>query len=119
MSTGKQQDLRKYAIIALWLAVAWLVSGSALAADHSCSDCHASATPSAADLIKPLSGLCADCHAARIAAGEHLVDVPVSVATVLPTSDGKLTCVTCHDPHQPRAALRMQDPALCRQCHPR
>jgi predicted CXXCH cytochrome family protein len=92
----------------------------AQAADHSCADCHRSATPSADDLIQPLSGLCADCHVERIAAGEHVVDVDAhNPTTTLPLQAGKLTCITCHDPHQPLAALRLPDPALCRQCHPR
>ena len=90
------------------------------AADHTCTDCHNSAIPNANDLIKPLSTLCADCHAERIAAGEHVVDVSVLSSTnTLPLHNGTMTCATCHDPHQPRAALRMVDPELCRQCHPR
>ena len=89
-------------------------------ADHSCTDCHNSATPSNTDLIKPLSTLCADCHAKRIAAGEHVVDIPAfSPNNSLPLHNGVMTCATCHDPHQPFAALRMVDPELCEQCHPR
>jgi predicted CXXCH cytochrome family protein len=103
----------------LILAGVGLSNGSG-AADHSCANCHRSATPSTDDLIQPLSGLCADCHPERIAAGEHVVDVDAhNPTTTLPLQAGKLTCITCHDPHQPRAALRLPDPALCRQCHPR
>jgi len=87
-------------------------------ADHACTDCHATATPNASDLIQPLSGLCADCHVERIIAGEHRVDVPVSEPdNTLPLHNGVMSCATCHDPHQPFAALRMEDPELCRQCH--
>lgn len=93
---------------------------AALAADHTCANCHRSTTPNADDLIQPLSGLCADCHPERIAAGEHVVDVDAhNPTTTLPLQDGKLTCITCHDPHQPLATLRLPDPALCQQCHPR
>ena len=105
-----------------WAAglVVLCISLNANAADHACTDCHNSATPSASDLIKPLSGLCADCHAKRIAAGEHAVDVPVfALNNTLPLHKGVMSCATCHDPHLPFAALRMMDPELCEQCHPR
>jgi len=102
------------------LLMVWLMSGNNALADHSCTDCHNSATPGASDLNKPLSGLCADCHAKRIAAGEHAVDIPVFAPNnTLPLHEGKLSCATCHDPHQPFAALRMMDPELCKQCHPK
>ena len=96
-----------------------LISFNASAAvDHVCSDCHSSATPGANDLIQPLSGLCIDCHRARVDAGEHAVDVPVAATgNTLPLHNGVMSCATCHDPHQPFAALRMVDPELCRQCH--
>ncbi len=95
-----------------------LISTHINAADHICSDCHASATPGANDLIQPLSGLCADCHIDRITAGEHVVGIPVTAPdNTLPLHDNVMSCATCHDPHQSFAALRMKDPALCRQCH--
>ncbi|MDT8383760.1 MAG: cytochrome c3 family protein [Gammaproteobacteria bacterium] len=104
----------------LILLTAWLMICTTASADHSCTDCHTSNTPNNTDLIKPLSALCADCHAERIAAGEHVVDVPVFAAnTRLPLHNGTISCATCHDPHQPFAALRMVDPELCRQCHTR
>ena len=102
------------------LLVVWLMLSNTAQADHSCTDCHSSNTPSNSDLNKPLSPLCADCHAERIAAGEHLVDIPVITSKdPLPLNKGVMTCVTCHDPHQPVAALRMVDPELCEQCHPK
>ncbi|MBN4079156.1 cytochrome c3 family protein [Beggiatoa alba] len=95
-----------------------LVSLSATAAtDHVCSDCHASATPSASDLIRPLSGLCVDCHRNRIIAGEHIIDVPVIASSNTLPLHSVMTCAPCHDPHQPFAALRWVDPELCRHCH--
>ena len=106
-------------LLTVWLTILFLCT-TAGAADHACPDCHNSLAPSANDLIKPLSALCADCHAERIAAGEHVVDIPVFAPNnTLPIQNGVMTCATCHDPHQPFAALRMVDPELCRQCHPR
>jgi len=101
------------------LAMAILfISTNSGAADHTCSDCHATTTPGTSDLAQPLSGLCADCHIDRITAGEHVVGIPVSAPdNTLPLHDSVMSCATCHDPHQPFAALRMEDPELCRQCH--
>ncbi len=101
------------------LAMAFLlISTHISAADHACSDCHATATPNANDLIQPLSGLCADCHIDRITAGEHVIGIPVTTPeNTLPLHDGVMSCATCHDPHQSFAALRMKDPELCQQCH--
>jgi len=105
----------KSLVMTIWLAALF---SSANATDHTCTDCHATSTPGANDLINPLPDLCVDCHAERIAAGEHIVDIPVSEPdNTLPLYDGVMSCATCHDPHQPFAALRMEDPELCRQCH--
>ena len=100
------------------LSAGLLISTIIFGADHNCTDCHNSATPSVNDLNKPLSALCADCHATRIVAGEHKVDIAVNIpANTLPLQGGKLTCITCHDPHQPSLALRMPAQDICRQCH--
>jgi len=97
-----------------------LISGGALGADHNCADCHRSTDPNNNDLIQPLSGLCADCHIERIAAGEHVVDIPVNIpSNTLPLENGQLTCITCHDPHKVFAGLRMGGMVLCRECHAR
>ncbi len=102
----------------LAIAVLFISTNTGATEDHTCSDCHASATPNAGDLIQPLSGLCANCHIDRITAGEHVVGIPVSTPdNTLPLHDDVMSCATCHDPHQPFAALRMKDPELCRQCH--
>lgn len=94
------------------------ISTIILGADHNCTDCHNSAAPSLNDLNKPLTALCADCHAARITAGEHKVDIAVSIpSNTLPLQGGKLTCITCHDPHQASLALRLPAQDICRQCH--
>ncbi len=110
--------MRRVIIPNLALAILFISTGTGAATDHSCSDCHATATPTASDLIQPLSGLCADCHVERIIAGEHKVGVPVPESdNTLPLHDGVMSCATCHDPHQLFAALRMEDPELCQQCH--
>lgn len=100
--------------------LALMGTNTAFSADHACADCHNSATPNKNDLKQALSGLCADCHAARIAAGEHAVDIPATAPeNTLPLQAGNMTCITCHDPHQPRAALRKKDPQICWECHKR
>jgi predicted CXXCH cytochrome family protein len=49
-----------------------------------------------------------------------VVDIAVFAANnTLPLHNGKMSCVTCHDPHLPLAAVRMVEPELCAQCHPR
>ena len=104
----------------LILVIALLVSSISYA-EHTCTDCHNSDTPGTTDLNKPLSMLCAKCHQERIAAGEHQVDIPATFieSNTLPQQNGKMTCITCHDPHGSSLALRMTDPDLCKQCHKR
>lgn len=96
-----------------------LVSGTAPAAGHSqCEDCHAAGSPSGNNLQQPLSGLCIRCHQARMDAGEHAIDIPVPTSVrSLPFQAGRMTCITCHDPHAAGRALRMIDPLLCEVCH--
>ncbi len=84
-----------------------------------CTACHTS--PGAATLRKPLSGLCLDCHPGREAPAEHIVDVvPSMPVKQLPLRDGRMTCVTCHDPHTNKNGnlLRVPARALCKHCHP-
>ena len=100
------------------------IGTTTLSADHMCADCHNSESPGTNDLNKPLSVLCVDCHAARIAAGEHKVDIAVNIlgkapGSVLPLQDDRLTCITCHDPHKASLALRIPANELCEQCHKR
>ena len=98
-----------------------LLASATLAAGHQqCQDCHDPGTPSATNLKQPLSGLCIDCHRTRIDAGEHAVDIPANTATTtLPLQAGRMTCITCHDPHAQGVALRLTDPRLCEACHRR
>ena len=109
----------KYPIVFLLaLSVCPGMSSVVFGAEHRCGDCHTSAAHNVDDLKKPLSALCAECHVARIAAGEHKVDIEVSATeNTLPLKDNKLTCVTCHDPHKMGFALRLPKDSLCKQCH--
>ena len=88
-----------------------------------CTLCHTSpeVKKGAARLKKPLSALCLDCHPDRNSANEHKVDiVPTMEIKELPLFDGKMTCVTCHDPHWNKygSLLRTRKSDLCMQCHP-
>lgn len=115
MKRMRNDGIRLPAPVLLWALVAAPVAGH-----EQCQDCHDPGTPSAANLKQPLSGLCIDCHRTRIDSGEHVVDIPANTATTaLPLQTGRMTCVTCHDPHAQGVALRMSDPELCQACHRR
>ncbi len=87
-----------------------------------CTACHTShdvkkGTPA---LKKPVSELCIECHPDRKAPNEHKVDVvPKMKPEGLPLADGRMTCVTCHDPHDNKygSLLRMTENKLCLTCH--
>ncbi len=87
-----------------------------------CDTCHLPAgTRKVGELKKNLSGLCLDCHRNREAPAEHKVDiVPKMEVKDLPLFNGKITCVTCHDPHRNThgTLLRMNPRDLCLVCHP-
>jgi predicted CXXCH cytochrome family protein len=89
---------------------------------HDCAQCHViNEAKKVVSLKKKLSGLCLDCHPDRMAPLEHKVDVaPTMEVKGLPLSGGKITCVTCHDPHLNihGKLLRMRDDDLCLVCHP-
>lgn len=87
-----------------------------------CGSCHRPGTAKAGELKKSLSALCLDCHSGRKPPAEHKVDIIPSMAVKgLPLTDGRITCVTCHDPHQNMHGnlLRMKTTDLCLVCHPR
>lgn len=88
-----------------------------------CSACHGSHNTNVPEplLVKPLSALCLGCHQDRTAPNEHVVDVvPKTKVQGLPLKDGKMTCVTCHDPHKNvnGKMLRLPQKDLCLRCHP-
>ncbi len=112
--------MQKYRMVLSAFVLLLAASATPAAGHQQCEDCHATGTPSASNLIQPLSGLCINCHQTRIDAGEHVVDIPVNAAPMtLPLQAGVITCVTCHDPHAQGIALRMKDPELCQACHQR
>lgn len=69
-----------------------------------------------------LSEVCIDCHADRRAPVEHVVGVvPTYMIKKLPLDEqGRLTCITCHEPHgegnQPKM-LRDKPSLICKYCH--
>jgi predicted CXXCH cytochrome family protein len=72
-------------------------------------------------LKKPLSELCIGCHPDRVEA-DHRVDmVPSMDVGGLPLDKkGRMTCATCHDPHDREgvgAMLRAEPEELCGRCH--
>ncbi len=88
-----------------------------------CGLCHGShnVKKGAIQLKKPIPELCIDCHKERIAPNEHKVGiVPPINPQKLPLHDGKITCMTCHDPHQNvhGGLLRLPERELCSSCHP-
>jgi len=110
----------KYIVFALIIISSALISHQTLALQtKECSACHVS--HNGGPVKKPLTELCVTCHRERIEAGEHIVDITPKypVPKNLPlTKDGKLTCITCHDPHsQEPLMLRLEPMILCNQCH--
>jgi predicted CXXCH cytochrome family protein len=87
-----------------------------------CDTCHLPAgTSGTGALKKKLSDLCLDCHRDRMSPLEHKVDiVPKMEVKGLPLANGKVTCITCHDPHANLhgSMLRMRQTDLCQACHP-
>lgn len=88
-----------------------------------CTICHLSrdVTKEAPLLKKPVSDLCIGCHPGRKAPAEHKVDiVPTMKGKQLPLLDGKMTCITCHDPHKNLYGklIRVPQRDLCIICHP-
>jgi len=87
-----------------------------------CTICHLPAgAHSVGELKKPLSVLCLDCHRDRTPPAEHKVDIPPRTEVKgLPLFDGKIACVTCHDPHANTYGNMLRIPAgdLCMVCHP-
>ena len=86
-----------------------------------CAICHLPAGGrKPGELKKRPSQLCLDCHRDRTSPAEHKVDVaPAMPVKGLPLTDGKITCVTCHDPHGNLngTMLRMRPKELCTVCH--
>jgi len=86
-----------------------------------CSTCHVShGSGGMLALKEPVTQLCIGCHPDRKGSAEHKVAVVPSVQVPgLPLIEGKVTCVTCHDPHSNAngAMLRIGPEKLCLACH--
>lgn len=108
-------------LLLLHAGCAWMDKGVLPEIKKDCSLCHIMGAGKAAGrLLKPAAQLCQDCHPERSGGREHAVDIAPSMAvTRLPLQNGKLTCVTCHDPHRNRygSLLRVRPRELCRVCH--
>jgi predicted CXXCH cytochrome family protein len=69
---------------------------------HECSYCHVTSDKTVQRQLKaPLSELCVECHPERRSPNEHKVDIvpPMKVEGLPLSKEGKITCATCHDPH--------------------
>ncbi len=87
----------------------------------SCENCHGPAAAhlktGAPEVLNPSRDLCGTCHA-------RLVSRPADFPQVdMKTMGGDAECITCHDPHEPRAGMPPQLPhtmegrANCQTCH--
>ena len=96
-----------------------VLSGSALAAHNSCSDCHIRGN----SLKNPsVNELCITCHPENVK--DHVLDVVSQVKPEgLPLdSQSRITCITCHDAHDRSghpSMLRLEQGKICAPCHPR
>ena len=80
-----------------------------------CQKCH---VPEG-KLRQPISALCSGCH--KLPRDNHPVQVAPRTpprSQAVPLSDGLVTCISCHDPHDGKARLRMEQRQLCPVCHP-
>lgn len=95
-----------------------LVSQAGAAGHESCGTCHES-SHTQSDLILPGDELCAKCHQGHRGAGNHQVgmEVPGESRITLPVPNGRLACITCHDPHKTGMGLRLPEDELCNECH--
>lgn len=89
-----------------------------------CTLCHVAYAVGAKIVLKtPVSELCLECHGDRIEPGHHVVDVvpamPVTEGFKLDKA-GRMTCITCHDPHGKAGFVRMlrdSPTRICVHCH--
>ncbi len=99
-----------------------------LAVEHtSCKSCHVYLEETGrAALLENASPdeLCASCHPGRKAPGEHrvgmLMDQGDRMNTTLPLPEGKVSCISCHEPHGlsgNEKLLRQTPEMLCASCH--
>jgi|Deesub1362A_J573_1020465.scaffolds.fasta_scaffold00013_158 predicted CXXCH cytochrome family protein len=116
-------------VLALAFIMVFLLTGYVFSAEvvpeikKDCSICHVSnKTATEIHLRRPLSDLCLECHPDRGSPADHIVDVTPSMEVKdLPLDkDGKMTCVTCHDPHGMTGLVKLlrDSPSdICGHCH--
>ena len=116
--------MKRLKILFSVLIMSMIAAGSVFAENkHECSYCHITSPEDAAMPLKAsLSGMCLECHPDRSGSNEHKLDIAPSREVVgLPLSkDGKITCATCHDPHEKSGypmLLRVEPSELCFKCH--
>lgn len=88
----------------------------------SCLECHIK--KGYAELKKSTFELCAKCHQKIISAGLHplegLHNRTTTTVEGLPLKEGKIVCITCHEPHgktEYQGLLRKDPNDLCVSCH--
>jgi predicted CXXCH cytochrome family protein len=72
------------------------------------------------ELVDTMEEMCPGCHTERMEEGEHPVGVVQKPETALPLYDGRVGCLTCHEPHGRggnHAMLRLPPESLCSACH--
>jgi predicted CXXCH cytochrome family protein len=90
---------------------------------HECGYCHVtSGKTGKMQLRASVPELCIECHPDRSGPKEHKIGIvpPVKVPDLPLSKDGKMTCITCHDPHGKSGypkLLRVEPSALCLKCH--
>ena len=86
-----------------------------------CAICHVPHSSGGMLALKePVTQLCIGCHPDRKGSVEHKVDVvPPMPVPGLPLTEGRVTCITCHDPHTNNNGkmLRISSEKLCLACH--
>jgi len=105
--------------IILTVLLALTTGGAAFAVEKTCEFCHSDHKGGGVLLKKDINELCSGCHQKRISQGEHKVGVmPSKSAAGIPLQNGKMTCVSCHDPHSKAPGMpRMATRKLCGLCH--
>ena len=97
-----------------------LTSAFAAHVEQACETCHLPGPPSQDNLMDEVDVLCLHCHMENVGKGEHPVGVITSVSLQpLPLHNGRVTCVTCHDPHSDTSEmlLRENGSEFCLYCH--
>jgi predicted CXXCH cytochrome family protein len=108
----------------LWITFAGFLSIVPGLAGAACRLCGANNMVSLGDFDKEIINkapeVCVNCHPERVGKPEHAINVKVisPMTEPLPLLNGKVTCVTCHDPFgTSKHLLRYDKEILCAACH--